>query len=578
MSTPCPACGAIRSRPAFRLGSPHFLRCTACDSLFEATPPSAEQIREIYEGKGYFVKDVADSENSCGYSDDYLADREFIEAKFDRVLGNLERYVKPGRLLDVGAGPGLLVAVAEARGWKAIGIDINEWAAEYGRHELGVDLRHAELNGEIFRGEQFDAVTMMDFIEHVRDPDDLLAQAARLVRPGGAMALLTPDSGSPVSRLLGARWPEVRKPGEHTVLFSRRGLTAALARNGFMASGWHWVGKEAPIATLLSDISSAAPGFLGKLRDVIVARPGGKRIVELDPHTKFCLYARRLSNGDTAPQHRPPRISKKPEGMALIEQAILDELESMAQARRLSAWTFDEFAKYVPDSKVLEVGAGIGTFTDMMLNTGAREVVALEPETPCAVVLERRFSANPRVTITTEALPDAPTLTLEASTFDLVVCHNVLEHIRDDRDALAVMAKALRPGGRLSLLVPAGPKLFGPLDDAYGHWRRYTADDLDSSLVEAGFEIESRHFHNVLGIAGWWTKNRRPGARIGPRSFRTYEILLAGWQPVERRMRPPFGLSLVYVARVPTTEHNGGEIPRITPVPVRCQVRSEVDS
>jgi len=550
----CPACHSEAVGPAFRDASKPFRRCRACGSLFDTAPPSADDIRRLYEGRSYFVKDdggPTDDGVTLGYPADYLADRGFIEAKFDQVLTHLERYVSPGRLLDVGAGPGFLVSVAKARGWDAVGLDLNEWAAEHARTELDVDVRVGSLDETTFAGEQFDAVTMMDVVEHVPDPDALLAQAARLVRPGGVLVLLTPDSGARVSRLLGRRWPEVQRPGEHVVLFSRDGLTTALRRHGFVASGWHTTGKVATVATLLDDVVAVAPGVLGALQRRVAGRSVGRRVVELDPHTKFVVYARRAADEAPLPTHAPARIPKRPDRMAEVDEAILEELENLAQARRYGAWLYDTFAAHVPGARVLEVGAGIGTFSRRMLDDGARELVLIEPEARCADVLEERFAGDPAVTVSRDPLPDAPCLAGADGSFDLVVCQNVLEHIADASGAVRSMARALRPGGRLALVVPAGPALFGALDDAYGHWRRYDEAALHAVIDAAGLEVESLRPLNALGIPAWWAKNRRPGARVGTRSLRAYELVVAAWRPIEDRWHPRLGLSLACVAVQP---------------------------
>ena len=56
---------------------------------------------------------------------------------------------------------------------------------------------------------------------------------------------------------------------------------------------------------------------------------------------------------------------------------------------------------------------------------------------------------------------------------------------------------------------------------------------------------------NLLGVAGWWATNRRPGAVVNPRSLAVYEALVRFWSPIERRLRPPWGLSLIVHARRP---------------------------
>lgn len=201
--------------------------------------------------------------------------------------------------------------------------------------------------------------------------------------------------------------------------------------------------------------------------------------------------------------------------------------------------------------RVLEVGAGIGTFSERLLADGATELLLVEPEPACVAELERRFAADPRVAIRAETLPDSPTLASRAGAFDFALSQNVLEHIPDDRAAMAAMARALRPGGRLMALVPAHPRLYGSLDRAYGHERRYTPERLRAIVQAAGLSVERLYHFNALGILGWWARNRTGASGIGSASLRAYEALLAAWRPVEQRVNLPFGLSLIAHARRP---------------------------
>lgn len=308
----CPACDSTQVRRAFRKAHPTFRRCRDCRTLFDIDPPSDDVVRSLYEGKAYFVKeDGGEDDEFWGYRDDYLADREFIDAKFDQVLQQLERYQTPGTLLDVGCGPGFLLAAAERRGWTGAGLDLNEWAVSHARDELGVDARWGELTDESFEPGSFDAVTLMDVIEHVPHPDALLGAVSKVVRPGGAIVILTPDAGSRISRVLGSRWPEVGRAGEHMVLYSVDGLSQTLARHGFVATGWHSIGKLARVATLLADAAPLAPAIADKARQLLESRKLGQRTVEFDPRTKFCMYARRLP-ADATPSRQPARVPRVP--------------------------------------------------------------------------------------------------------------------------------------------------------------------------------------------------------------------------------------------------------------------------
>jgi FkbM family methyltransferase len=530
-----------------------FRRCSRCGSLFLAAQVTAVETGRLYEDETYFTNPDFGSPQSGGYHGyrDYLADRHHIEAKFAGVLAHVERHVEPGRLLDVGAGPGFMVAAATARGWCACGLDLNRWAVERARGE-GLDVRLAALGEAGFAGASFDCVTMMDLLEHVSEPGTLVAEAARIVRTGGALAVLTPDAGSPVSRALGGRWPEVQRAPEHMVLFSVAGLAALLARHGFEPVGWHSIGKTSSLATLSADIAPALPAGGAALERAVSALPVADRSVELDPHTKFCLYAR-LVPAPTRPRHRrpsrPPRLAKRAPAGAPEDTVVVD-LVKLARAHRLSAWMYAQFRTRAHGS-VIEVGAGIGTFSRLILAGGARRIVLVEPEPGSARELERRLGGDKRVTVLCEQLSETAGLAPERGRNDFVLCQNVLEHIEHDAGAVRAMAATLRPGGAMTLLVPAHPRLFGSLDRAYGHHRRYSRARVRALLADAGLVVEEIRCFNLLGILGWCASNLRGSSDIDARALVVYDLALGLWRPLEERLRPGWGLSLVAHARKP---------------------------
>lgn len=236
--------------------------------------------------------------------------------------------------------------------------------------------------------------------------------------------------------------------------------------------------------------------------------------------------------------------------MTTAADTDLWDLQELARARRLCDYMFAQIPVRAGD-RVLEVGAGIGTFTERLLAAGAAELLAIEPEESCVGELRRRFDEDPRVQVRAELLPGAPSLEGRDGTFDLALSQNVLEHIADDAGAVAAMARALRAGGRFMSLVPAHPRLYGPLDEGFGHHRRYTRDRLRSIARAAGLEVERVYSFNALGILGWWARNRTGGGGVGGAPLRVYEALLTAWRPVEERVDLPVGLSLIVQARRP---------------------------
>jgi SAM-dependent methyltransferase len=228
------------------------------------------------------------------------------------------------------------------------------------------------------------------------------------------------------------------------------------------------------------------------------------------------------------------------------------DLENLRAARRLCDWMYEQCQPLV-GGEVAEVGAGIGTFSERLLaDPGVTSLLLVEPEPACAQVLSDTYGGNPRVEVARETLPDSPALAARSDQIDFLLCQNVLEHIAEEGPAVAAMAAALRPGGHLTLLVPAHPRLYGNLDRLYGHHRRYTRERLSSVVTSAGLEIEQLYSFNLLGVLGWWANRNRSAPSISRNSLRAYELLLRSWQPIERRRRPPWGLSLIAHARKPS--------------------------
>jgi len=227
------------------------------------------------------------------------------------------------------------------------------------------------------------------------------------------------------------------------------------------------------------------------------------------------------------------------------------DLENLRRAPRLCDWMYEQFRPFVA-GEVVEVGAGIGTFSERLLaDPAVTELILIEPERACVEVLADAFAMDSRVTVARETLPSSAALQTHAGKVDFLLCQNVLEHIEQEGPAMRAMADALRPGGRLTLLVPAHPPLYGNLDRAYGHHRRYTRQRLRWVVDDAGLVLDDLYSFNLLGVPGWWLNGLRRSPSISQVALRAYEALLRLWEPIERRFRPPCGLSLVAHARKP---------------------------
>jgi len=223
-------------------------------------------------------------------------------------------------------------------------------------------------------------------------------------------------------------------------------------------------------------------------------------------------------------------------------------LRRMQKVSRYNRWMWQQLAPFV-GQRVLEVGAGVGNMTRFLL--GRERVIATDLDEKYQQILHHLFDAYPHVTIGRFDLNGGPP-PAGAERIDTVLCLNVLEHVERDDVALRGLHDLLEPGGRLVLLVPALPALYGSLDRALDHHRRYSRNELLQKLRAAGFEVETNRFFNLLGVLGW-TMNSRILKRttFPPLQLALYDRLVPLFR-LESRFRLPIGMSLIAVARKPS--------------------------
>ena len=229
------------------------------------------------------------------------------------------------------------------------------------------------------------------------------------------------------------------------------------------------------------------------------------------------------------------------------DSVLAADLEVMARAHNYRNWMYRQIAPFI-GQRVLEVGAGIGNVTELLLD---REVVVATDKYQLMVdYLQRRCGAQLAVVPAQLDLGE-PAASLAHHEFDTVICMNVLEHVGDDLQALAYMHSVLAPGGRLILLVPAFQFLYGTVDQAIGHYRRYTRKNLLPKLRESEFDVEQAFYMNVIGMAGWFWNNRiRKTKEENSAQIGFFDRFIAPWaERFEQILRPPFGLSLIAIGR-----------------------------
>jgi SAM-dependent methyltransferase len=247
----------------------------------------------------------------------------------------------------------------------------------------------------------------------------------------------------------------------------------------------------------------------------------------------------------------PPR--SPPTAAAALPVGLATMAPAMAEAHNYYAWIAERLAPHV-GRRVLDVGGGRGSLLARFLDR--ERLYALDIGEDAVAFLRAAFAHAPHVEARVGDVTDpAVQAAYVAEGVDTVLCTNVLEHIEDDGAMLRAFAAILAPcRGRLALLVPAHAWLYGSLDAAAGHFRRYTRRQVVDRLAAAGFEVEEARYFNALAVPGWWLAGRVRRQGLEDASSNAQVLFYDRWllplsRGLERLVRLPFGLSVVAFAR-----------------------------
>jgi SAM-dependent methyltransferase len=197
-------------------------RCSECATVQQPALPEAEQLHELYRR----MRDER-----------YLSEEEGRRRAARRLLDQLSAHVPAGRLLDVGSGYGLLLDEAQRRGYEVIGVELSAHGAAHARHELGLRVVESSIERAGLEPGSFDAIVIVDVFEHLDDPVSALQLCCRLLAPGGALLLTTPDPSSLTARLAGRRWWSHLLA--HRCLVPRRTMRELIAACGLVPAAEH---------------------------------------------------------------------------------------------------------------------------------------------------------------------------------------------------------------------------------------------------------------------------------------------------------------------------------------------------
>ncbi|TAJ07301.1 MAG: class I SAM-dependent methyltransferase [Nitrospirae bacterium] len=235
---------------------------------------------------------------------------------------------------------------------------------------------------------------------------------------------------------------------------------------------------------------------------------------------------------------------------APVSQAHHAALHRMAQLPNYYEWVFGRLRPWI-GSRILDAGGGIGNLTVLVSRWERLALVDINEE-QCGEMRER-FKGVAGVEVWCQDLQDPGLLRLGREAFDTILCLDVLEHLEAHEQVVAHFRSLLATGGHLLLKVPAHRWLYGTMDRASGHFRRYAKRDIEALARREGFKVVLLSTMNPIAVVPWWVKGKvlkratNFSLTFSPEELRRMNRAIPWLKLLDRVFPFPVGLSLLAV-------------------------------
>ncbi|MDQ3321792.1 MAG: class I SAM-dependent methyltransferase [Acidobacteriota bacterium] len=227
------------------------------------------------------------------------------------------------------------------------------------------------------------------------------------------------------------------------------------------------------------------------------------------------------------------------------------DLEAMSFAVNYHKWILDEFAGFL-GKNIIEVGAGTGSFSEMILQTEPETLSLVEPSDLYKDLTQNisRLEARTQIDFYNSIFSVVASEIADRKRPDSIIYVNVLEHIEDDDAELSLIRQTLIPGGRAFIFVPALELLYGEFDRKLGHFRRYRKSELEEKCRNAGFKILTSKYFDFAGVVPWYVKYRLLNSvELGGAAVSLYDkIVVPIFRRIESAVNVPVGKNVLLIA------------------------------
>ncbi len=195
--------------------------CNRCKTGSTVPVPTHEELSRLYRAGNY--------RGTCGRRFNPLVESLIYLFRHLRRR-RIERYIRKGRILDVGCGRGLFLDVMRRAGWEVAGAEFDEETALRSAEAYGMKVVSGSPYEWGLPSESFDVITLSHVLEHVRRPVEMISECSRLLRKGGLVVVAVPNIGSLQASAGRESWFHLDVP-YHLCHFTEEGLTGLLQEN-----------------------------------------------------------------------------------------------------------------------------------------------------------------------------------------------------------------------------------------------------------------------------------------------------------------------------------------------------------
>lgn len=226
----------------------------------------------------------------------------------------------------------------------------------------------------------------------------------------------------------------------------------------------------------------------------------------------------------------------------------METLEAIAGANRFNEWMYQTTSRRLTGN-IIEIGSGIGNISAFFVRDQRNIHLSDIRDNYCTFLRdkfadEKSVQGISKIDLVHPEFEKVYADLLES--FDGLFALNVVEHIKDDKLAIANCKKLLRPGGRMVILVPAYQTLYNTFDVALEHYRRYNKASLKKLFTANQLDIQHSQYFNLAGILGWFVSGNILRKKVIPTGqMKFYNMLVPIFQIADKVIFNQMGLSVI---------------------------------